>query len=87
MYVRISPVKKTIIAAALVLSLAIVACDDGGDATAEPTAEAVATEAAEAVETMAAEAEEAVETMAADAEEVVEDAEEVVEDAVESPAA
>jgi hypothetical protein len=84
-------VKKTIIAAALVLSLAIVACDDGGDATEAPAVEPVATEAVEAVESMAAEAEEAVESMAAEVEEPVEsvaaEVEEVVEDAVESPAA
>jgi len=45
--------KKILIAAALVMSLAVVACDDGDDPTAEPTAEPtpVVTEApAEAVE-------------------------------------
>ena len=73
MYVRILSVKKTVIAAALVLSLAIVACDNGGDATvapAEPSA------AVEAVESVAAEVEEPVESSAAE-----------VEEAVESPAA
>jgi hypothetical protein len=56
---RISPVKKTIIAAALVLSLAIVACDDGGAATEAPAAEPVATDAAEATEAPVVEATEA----------------------------
>ncbi len=92
MYMRILSVKKTIIAAALVLSLAVVACDNGGDATAEPTTaadavESIAAEAEGAVESMAAEVEataEAVESMAAEAEESI--AAEV-EDAVESPAA
>jgi hypothetical protein len=68
-------VKKTLIGAALVasLSIAAVACDNGDDATPEPTtpAEAVESMAAEEVqaaeETMAA-----VESMAADAEEAVE---------------
>ena len=71
--------KKTLITAALVASLSVVAigCDDD-EATPEPTtpAEAVESMAAEdvqageeAVESMAADAEEAVESMAADAEE------------------
>ena len=74
--------KKTLITAALVASLSVVAigCDDD-EATPEPTtpAEAVesmvaedveaAEETMEAVESMAADAEEAVESMAADAEE------------------
>jgi hypothetical protein len=57
--VRISPVKKTVIAAALVLSLAIVACDDGGAATEAPAVEPVATEAAEVTEAPVVEATEA----------------------------
>ena len=75
--------KKTLITAALVASLSIVAigCDNDDDATPEPTtpAEAVesmaaedveaAEESMEAVESMAAEDVEAVESEAADAEE------------------
>ena len=75
--------KKTLITAALVASLSVVAigCDNDDDATPEPTtaAEAVesmaaedveaAEESMEAVESMAAEDVEAVESEAADAEE------------------
>lgn len=77
MYVRSLSVKKTIIAAALVLSLAIVACDDGGDATAEPTEPApAATEAAAVTEAPA----EVTEAPAAETEAPA-------EEAAESPAA
>ncbi len=73
--------KKTIIAGALVASLALVACNNDS-ATPAPTDAAAAVEsmAAEAqatvaaVESMAAEAENAAESMAADAEGAVEDA-------------
>jgi PBP1b-binding outer membrane lipoprotein LpoB len=76
-------VKKSIIAVALVASMALVACNNN-DATPAPTTEAQAVEslaaevqataeavqsmAAEAVESMAAEAEGAVESLAAEAE-------------------
>jgi hypothetical protein len=70
------PVKKTLITAALVASLSVVAigCDNDDDATPEPTTpaeavESMAAEEVEAVESMAAEEVEAVESMAADAEE------------------
>lgn len=46
--------KKILIAAALVMSLAVVACDNGDDPTAEPTA--VATEAPVVTEAPATEA-------------------------------
>ena len=72
--------KKAIIAAALVLSLAVVACDNGDEATPEPTTPA------EAVESIAAEVQDATETMAAEAEGAVESMAAEAEDAVESPA-
>jgi len=84
MYVRTLSVKKTVIAAALVLSLAIVACDNGDDAT---TAPAEPSAAVEAVESMAAEVEDAAESMAAEVEDAVESMAAEVEEAVESPAA
>jgi len=66
------PVKKTLIAAALVVSLSAVAvaCDDGDDATPEPTAAAVATEMPEVTE---APAEEATEAPAESVEDAVEE--------------
>ncbi len=89
--------KKSLIAAALVVSLSAVAvaCDDGDEATPEPTtpAEAVESMAAEEVQdaeaTMEAEAEDAEATMEADEAEV-DDAEATMEaeaeDAVEEDA-
>ena len=83
--------KKPIIAAALVLSLAVVACDNGNDATPEPTTpaeavESIAAEVQDAAESMAAEVEGAAESMAAEAEGAAESMAAEVEDAVESPA-
>ena len=93
-------VKKTLITAALVLSLSAVAvaCDDGDDATPEPT-EAPAAEMTEAPEATEAPAEEMTEAPAEVEEEIADeadlsedeaavideanDAEEAVEDAVE----
>jgi uncharacterized lipoprotein NlpE involved in copper resistance len=94
MYVRILSVKKTVIAAALVLSLAIVACDNGDDATvapAEPSAaveavESVVAEVEDAAESMATEVEDAAESMATEVEEPVESIVAEVEEPVESPA-
>ena len=86
--------KKSIAAAALVLGLLVVGCNDNADATPTPPAEAVesiAAEAQDAVESIAAEAQDAVESMAAEAEDAVEsmaaEVEDAVESAVESPAA
>jgi uncharacterized lipoprotein NlpE involved in copper resistance len=95
MYLRILSVKKTVIAAALVLSLAIVACNNGDDATvapAEPSApveavESVAAEIEDAAESVAAEIEDAAESMATEVEEPVESIAAEVEEPVESPAA
>ncbi len=80
--------KKILIAAALAVSLSAVAvaCDNGDDATPEPSE----APAVEAVESMAAEAEEtmaAVESMAAEAEETMEAVESMAAEAVESMAA
>ena len=73
--------KKTLITAALVasLSLVAVACDNDSDATEEPTAEPAAAEVENAEATMEAEAEDAEATMEADAEEDVADAEATME--------
>ena len=63
-------VKKTIAAAALVISLVAVGCSNNS-ATPAPAA-SVAAEAEEAAESVAAEAEEAVESVAAEVEDAVE---------------
>ncbi len=78
------PVKKIIVAAALVMSLAVIGCNDN-KATPSPTAPAQAVEsmAAEAVASTAAEVE-AVESMAADVQGAVES---MAADALASPAA
>jgi uncharacterized lipoprotein NlpE involved in copper resistance len=73
-------VKKTIAAAALVLSLAVVGCNNNS-ATPEPT------EPAAAVESVAAEVEDAVESVAAEVEDAEASVAAEVEDAVESVAA
>lgn len=82
-------VKKPILAAALVVSLALVGCNNDDAATEAPADVPAAVEslAAEAVESVAAEVD-AVESMAADAQDaaasIAADAQDAVEDAVES---
>jgi len=78
-------VKKTIAAAALVISLVAVGCSNNS-ATPAPAA-SVAAEAEEAAASVAAEVEGAAESVAAEAEEAVESVAAEVEDAVESIAA